>query len=97
MKGSGRGTQVRMFIRRGGGVTTEMPLAVNGAECWDGSGQGVCSPDFITCVNIDFRCGCCCRRQVKCSCASWLRTGRCLERGCLDGAGCLIATLHRQG
>jgi hypothetical protein len=36
------------------GVTTEMPLAVNGAECWHGSGQGVCSPDFITCVNIDF-------------------------------------------
>ena len=97
MKVSGRVTQVRMFISGGRGrVTTETPLAVNGAECWEGSGQGVCSPDFITCVNIDFRCGgCCCyRRQVKCSCASWLRTGRCLEPGCIDGAGCLIATLH---
>jgi hypothetical protein len=76
------------------GVTTEMPLAVNVAEYWHGSGQGVCSPDFITCVNIDFRCGCCYRRQVECPCASCLKTGRCLEHGCIDGASCLIATLH---
>jgi hypothetical protein len=74
-------------------TTTEMPLAVNGDVYWHGSGHGVCSPDFITCVNIDFRC-CCYRRQVKCSSASCLRTGRCPEQSSIDGASHLTATLH---
>lgn len=42
------------------GAAAEMPLAVNGGGYWHGSGhgRGVCSPDFITCVNIDFWCCC---------------------------------------
>lgn len=63
MKVSVRMTLVWMFIRR-------EPVAVNGGGYWHGSGHGVCSPDFITSVNIDFLC-CwwrfyCYRRQVTC-------------------------------